>query len=70
MSEDREFYNPEQWRTRYLGKWICPTRVEFDEAEEAMIRQLANKFGYPKEDIVRMAVRDMFVHYIVAEVVE
>ena len=57
---------PDIWRTRYLGKPYPLTKVEFDEAEQAMIREISHKIGYPRNDVVRMAVRDAYFHYIVS----
>lgn len=62
MSEDRVFYAPEKWRAECLDKFYPMEMVNFDEVEEAMIRRMAHKFGCPREDIVREAVREFYVH--------
>ena len=53
------FYNPEIWRRKLMGKWPNPVKVTFTDAEEAMIKEMSNKTGYPRADIVRMAVHDL-----------
>lgn len=58
-------YDPREWGRRYMDRWHFSIRVEFTEEEEKMIREMAHKTGYPCEDIVRTAVRDLYVHIIV-----
>jgi hypothetical protein len=62
---NKGLYHPDIWRAKYIGKPFPLREVDFDEAEQAMILEMANKFGYPRMDIVRMAVRDAYFHYIV-----
>lgn len=62
---NKGLYHPDIWRAKYIGKPFPLREVEFDESEQAMIREMANKFGYPRMDIVRMAVRDAYAHYMV-----
>ena len=47
------------YRARYLGRPYPLTKVEFDETEQAMIREISHKTGYSREDVVRQAVRDL-----------
>lgn len=62
---NKGLYHPDIWRAKYIGKPFPLREVDFDEVEQTMIREMANKFGYPRVDIVRMAVRDAYFHYIV-----
>lgn len=51
-----------EWQRVFLNRsYPGMTRVEFNADEERMIREMAHKIGYPKEDVVRMSVRDMYV---------
>ena len=67
MSYDAEKHeNSLKNETIYTGKCFCtPTRVVFNEDEESMIRLMAHKFGYPREEIVRNAVRNMYAYTII-----
>lgn len=63
--EDRTFYDPSLWdpelrKARYLGRWINPTRVEFDCDEERMVKELSQKTGYPRSEVVRESVRYLY----------
>ena len=62
---NKGLYHPDIWRANFIDRFYPLTKVEFDESEQAMIRQMSHTFGYPREDIVRMAVRDAYFHYIV-----
>ena len=65
MTEENYFYKPEDWRRVYLARAYPLTKVEFSDEEQAMIREMAHKFGYPRVDIVRQAVRDMYFHHMI-----
>lgn len=63
MSEKREFYEPEVWRTTYLGQFdVLPRQVEFDIDEVRMIREMSWKTGCPRSEVIREAVRRLYDH--------
>lgn len=60
MEIERKFYHPELWSEKYIGRWIQPTRVEFDCDEEKMLSEIARYTGYSRDFIAREAVRYMY----------
>ena len=61
MSEKDTFYNPEVWKTTYLGEFeVLPRQVEFDGDEVRMIREMSWKTGCPRGEVIREAVRRLY----------
>lgn len=60
MSRKDLKHHEDIYRARYLGRPYPLTKVDFDDTEQAMIREISHKVGYPREDVVRQAVRDLY----------
>lgn len=50
----------EVWECRLMGEFIYPRRVEFSADEVQMIRELNQKTGYPRDFVIREAVRRLY----------
>lgn len=50
----------EIWECRLMGEFIYPRRVEFSADEVQMIRELSQKTGYPRDFVIREAVRRLY----------
>ena len=53
----RSFYNPEIWRTNFLGVPHYNNFVEFDIDEQRMIREMVAITGRDRRDIIREGIR-------------
>lgn len=52
----------EIWECRLMGEFIYPRRVEFSPDEVQMLRELSHKTGYPRDHVIREAVRRLYDH--------
>lgn len=50
----------EVWECRLMGEFIYPRRVEFSADEVQMIREMSQKTGYPRDYVIREAVRRLY----------
>lgn len=50
----------EVWECRLMGEFIYPRRVEFSPDEVQMLRELSHKSGYPRDFVIREAVRRLY----------
>ena len=54
----------EIWECRLMGEFIYPRQVEFSAEEVQMLREMSHKTGYPRDHIIREAVRRLYDHII------
>lgn len=55
---------PEIWECRLIGEFIYPRSVEFSPDEVQMLRELSHKSGYPRDLVIREAVRRLYADII------
>lgn len=52
----------EIWECRLMGEFIYPRQVEFIPEEVRMLREMSHKTGYPRDHVIREAVRRLYDH--------
>lgn len=50
----------ETWECRLMGEFIYPRQVEFSADEVQMLREMSHKTGYPRDHVIREAVRRLY----------
>lgn len=50
----------EIWECRLMGEFIHPRSVEFSPDEVQMLREMSHKTGYPRDHVIREAVRRLY----------